>query len=456
MSLEPMRAISSNETMSRSWTLRFNGMTPEMRATLRGAKDEVLGHLPRLLTEFYAHIAEFPETAARFTRPEIVDRARNAQIRHWTMILDGEFGEDYFSSTERTGAVHYRLGVSSSAYLGAYRHLLSALIGAILPTSLGRRLVAGNRTQLAQALIAAVFIDMDSVMRTFIGLMESDRREDLRKVAETLDERLKPIMQRVGDSGRHLEGAADRMSGIAAGNTAKSTAIAAATEQASMNVQTVATAAEELSASIDDIALRADEAARVAETASRTMSATGEQVARLVEATREIGQVVGLIDSIASQTNLLALNATIEAARAGEAGRGFSVVATEVKQLATQTARATADIASRISGIQISTEQSAGSIREIGEIITRLTTIAGTISSAVSQQKLATEEIARNVMEASCGTRDVAGNVSAFAEANGLVADNAGAVLSTARTLTSEAESMQAELQSFMATLRSA
>ena len=130
-------------------------------------------------------------------------------------------------------------------------------------------------------------------------------------------------------------------------------------------------------------------AASVAQSASEGAGAGGAVVGEVIDSmacidasSRRISDIIGLIDSIASQTNLLALNATIEAARAGEAGRGFAVVASEVKQLATQTAKATADIASRISGIQVSTEHSAGSIREIGDIIARLTTIAVTISEA--------------------------------------------------------------------------
>lgn len=447
-------ASATEQSASREWSLKFNDVTPAMRSRLRAAKPDILKILPDMLDDFYRHIANFPETQSRFSSGTSSDRARNAQLKHWSMILDAEFGEAYFESTRRTGTVHYRLGVSSSAYIGAYRHLTGSMVAKVIRLSPLQRLMGHDRTQLVQDLISVAFIDMDSVMQTFIGLMEQDRQEGLRKVAETLDQRLQPIVLKVGDSGRALESAAGQMSQIAGETTTKSTTIAAATEQASMNVQTVATAAEQLSASIDDIARRADEASEVAESASRTMAQTAEQVTRLLEATREIGQVVGLIDSIASQTNLLALNATIEAARAGEAGRGFSVVASEVKQLATQTAKATADIAARISGLQNSTEQSVGSIRAIGEIITRLTEIGATISQAVGQQKQATDEIARNVLEASCGTRDVAGNVSGIAEANGIVSANAGTVLRTAQDLSAQAQAMRGELESFMAGLK--
>jgi methyl-accepting chemotaxis protein len=444
------------EGKARAWTLDYNGMDEAMRATLRRGKPEIMAALPAMLDAFYRHIANFDATRSKFASETSSARARSMQMRHWEMILDARFDDAYFESTRRTGEVHYRLGVSSSAYIGAYRHLVGAMVTWATRLTPMERLRGHDRSELVNALVTVAFIDMDCVIRTLIELMERDRQAAIRTVAEDLDRGIQPIVLRVHDAGRDLEKAAGRMSEIAGETTAKSTTIAAATEQASMNVQTVATAAEELSASIDDIARRADEAASVAEAASRTMEVTAEQVNRLFDATREIGQVVGLIDSIAAQTNLLALNATIEAARAGEAGRGFSVVASEVKALATQTAKATSDIAQRIAGIQTSTEQSAGSIREIGEIIVRLNTIAMNISEAVTQQKLATGEIARNVLEASCGTRDVAGNVSAIAQATGDVSGNASKVLVTARGLSAEADAMGSELERFMAGLKTA
>ena len=139
---------------------------------------------------------------------------------------------------------------------------------------------------------------------------------------------------------------------------------------------------------------------------------TNERVGELSKAAARIGDVVELINSIAEQTNLLALNATIEAARAGEAGRGFAVVASEVKALAAQTAKATDEISHQITGIQAATHDSVGAIKEIGATITRIADIASTIAATVEEQGAATAEIARNVGEAAKGTAEVADKIT--------------------------------------------
>ena len=132
---------------------------------------------------------------------------------------------------------------------------------------------------------------------------------------------------------------------------------------------------------------------------------TNDTVRSLSEAGQKIGDVVQLINDIASQTNLLALNATIEAARAGEAGKGFAVVASEVKNLATQTSKATDEIATQISGIQSATEESVSAISSINAVIEEINNIAASVASAVEEQGAATDEIARSVEQAAAGTR---------------------------------------------------
>src|SRR5690606_41209346 len=139
---------------------------------------------------------------------------------------------------------------------------------------------------------------------------------------------------------------------------------------------------------------------------------TNGKVESLVDAAQKIGDVVKLIQAIAEQTNLLALNATIEAARAGEAGKGFAVVAGEVKSLATQTARATEEIAAQIAAIQAATGDAVKAIGEIGATIKEIAQIATTIAGAVEQQGAATQEIARNVQQAAAGTRAVSSNIA--------------------------------------------
>jgi methyl-accepting chemotaxis protein len=177
-------------------------------------------------------------------------------------------------------------------------------------------------------------------------------------------------------------------------------------------VQTVAAGAEEMGASIREIANNANDAARIAGDAVSLVRDTNATVSQLGDSSRAIGEVVGLITSIAGQTNLLALNATIEAARAGEAGKGFAVVANEVKELAEETARATEDIVRRIEAIQHDTTGAVAAIAQIDEVIGRISDYQTTIASAVEEQTATTNEMSRSVGEAAQGTGSIAESVA--------------------------------------------
>ena len=176
----------------------------------------------------------------------------------------------------------------------------------------------------------------------------------------------------------------------------------------------------------------------------------------LTEATARIGDVVGLISSIAAQTNLLALNATIEAARAGAAGRGFAVVAAEVKELAGQTARATEEITGQIAAIQASTGQAAGAIGQITARIAQISEVATSIAAAGEEQGAATQEIVRNVSQAAQGTGEVTGNIAGVAGAAEETGAAASQVLGAASELSRQSEHLSAEVARFLDTVRAA
>jgi methyl-accepting chemotaxis protein len=202
--------------------------------------------------------------------------------------------------------------------------------------------------------------------------------------------------------------------------------VATAATQASDNVEAVAAAAEEMTTSVNDIGRQVQDSARIAGTAVEQARKTDDRINELSQAASRIGDVINLITSIAEQTNLLALNATIEAARAGEAGRGFAVVAQEVKQLASQTAKATSEIGGQITNMQVATQDSVVAIKEIGGTIGHISEIASAIAAAVEEQGAATKEIARNVQQAARGTEHVSGNivgVNQTAEQTGVAAD---------------------------------
>ena len=264
---------------------------------------------------------------------------------------------------------------------------------------------------------------------------EQDRQIERGKQMEVavteFDKIISEVVTVVSSAASELQSTSQSLSATAEETTRQSNAVAAASEQMTQNVQTVASATEELSSSITEIGKHVNELTLIVGEAVTQAQDTNSKVDGLSEAAKKIGDVVTLINEIASQTNLLALNATIEAARAGEAGKGFAVVASEVKSLASQTAKATEEIAGQIRAIQESTESSAQAIQAITQTISRVNEISTTIASAVEEQGSATQEIARNVQQAAAGTAEV--DVQHFRRNRGVPAHKRGIDASSER-----------------------
>ncbi|MGB8840334.1 MAG: methyl-accepting chemotaxis protein [Aliidongia sp.] len=240
------------------------------------------------------------------------------------------------------------------------------------------------------------------------------------------------------------------MAGTADRTTKQASAVAVAADEAAANVQTVAAATEELAASINEITQQVTKSSTIAGQAVREAERTGLTVTSLLDAAQKIGQVVQLINNIASQTNLLALNATIEAARAGEAGKGFAVVASEVKGLANQTARATEDITAQVLAMQHATQEAVEAIGRIDQTIAEMNEISTSIAAAMEEQGAATQEIARNVDQAATGTSAVSHNISEVIKAAGDTGTAAAAVLTAADQLSRQTEGLRADYQTFI------
>jgi methyl-accepting chemotaxis protein len=232
--------------------------------------------------------------------------------------------------------------------------------------------------------------------------------------------------------------------------------VAAAAEQASANVAVVSVAAEELSSSVSEIGRQVVQSVEISQTAVSEANSTAGIVQELSHAAGKINDIIAFISNIAAQTNLLALNATIEAARAGEAGRGFAVVAAEVKELATQTAKATADISDQIGAIQSSTNRAVTAIGSIAGTIQSMSDYSSAIAIAVEEQGSATNEIVRNVTQASAGTAEVTANIGTVATTTQHVGDAAGRVKELAGDLSTQSQALATEMTRFLATIRAA
>ncbi|MFM8954021.1 MAG: methyl-accepting chemotaxis protein [Planctomycetaceae bacterium] len=247
----------------------------------------------------------------------------------------------------------------------------------------------------------------------------------------------------LASSSEELTSVSQQMSAAAEQTTAQANLVSAAAEQVSGNARTVSGSIDNLVASIHEITRNAQDAAITARRAVEMASATSSTMAALGRSSNEIGAVIKVITSIAEQTNLLALNATIEAARAGEAGKGFAVVASEVKELARDTAKATEDIGGRIESMQGDTRRAVDEIAEIGKVIEEIDNLQAKIAAAVEEQSVTTSEISRNIAEATTGSSEIAENIVQVAQAAQSTAEGASNTQVSSQELSRMAQALQ-------------
>jgi methyl-accepting chemotaxis protein len=276
------------------------------------------------------------------------------------------------------------------------------------------------------------------------------RAEKIRQMTLDFDRHVGDTVASVEQTAQTLEDTAQSMSAVAQKTTSQSQDVAMAAGQSQGNVETVASAAEELSASIREISSHVVASADIARKASAAANRSTELVGGLETSASKIGEVVKLINDVASQTNLLALNATIEAARAGDAGKGFAVVANEVKTLASQTSRATDEIAQQIAAVQQATRNAATANKDVATIIGQINEIATTIAGAVEEQGAATNEIARNIQQAAASTAEVTDHVEDMRAGAEQTTAAAKGLQEEAEKMADQAETLRKEVDTFL------
>ncbi|WP_321502454.1 methyl-accepting chemotaxis protein [Breoghania sp.] len=276
------------------------------------------------------------------------------------------------------------------------------------------------------------------------------RQERIEQLIATFRASSQDLLSSVEATNRGLQSTAAGLESVAAASAEQASAAAEASGEAAGNVQTVASAAEELSSSISEISNQVVRTTEIVAQANSAAQSSNEKVAGLAHSAQKIGDVVSLIRDIAEQTNLLALNATIEAARAGEAGRGFAVVAAEVKELATQTSRATEEISTQIASIQAATEDTVNAIGAISGTMNEVNGYTSAIAAAVEQQGVATMEISRNIQNAAELTQTVVRNIGSLDEAVHETNQSAASMLTASGDATSKSATFREEIARFL------
>lgn len=267
-----------------------------------------------------------------------------------------------------------------------------------------------------------------------------ERNDRFEKIGGEFETQMGKIVESVIGAVADLQSISEAVNTTSNSANEQSTIVASGAEEASANMQGVASATEELTSAIWEINRQVVQSAEITRSAVSKSEQMSEQIDGLTGASRKIGDVIELINAIADQTNLLALNATIEAARAGDAGKGFAVVASEVKNLAAQTARATEDTKKQIDSIQAATEKAVMANAEISETIKNVNEISTTIAAAVEEQSAATNEIARNVAEAATGTTDVSSSIVLVLDSNVETLKASEKVVQTSHILSEQGE----------------
>jgi methyl-accepting chemotaxis protein len=346
-------------------------------------------------------------------------------------------GAERFAQAQRIGAAQrlWSIGLIAASILG------SILIADLLARRITAPLLLVERA-LARVAEGDLSARLEDLSRDEVGSTARSLNQSLDKLGRALGliSARTEALQRMS---ANLTGLGRQLDEVAVESTSQCTMVASSTEEVSANVNTVAASSEEMRATVQEIAKSSTAAATVARSGLATAGEANALMGQLDRSSQEIGQVVKLITAIAEQTNLLALNATIEAARAGEAGKGFAVVASEVKELAKASARATEEITQKIVGIQEATAKGVAALGSIAGIIKQISEQQGSVATAIEEQSAATAEIGRNASEAAAATGLLSKTASSLAEAAQSTSDGASAALREATSLSALATELQ-------------
>jgi methyl-accepting chemotaxis protein len=365
-------------------------------------------------------------------------------------LLTNRIGGSVSEPLERISAILERLiGQDYSVEIDGSQR--SDEIGALARAAMALRETGLEKAKLEESEAELREREAGSIQRA-----EMQRRAALAATAEDFEKTVMEVVNTVAAIATQIESGSRETNVAAARSRTVSSSVASAAGQASNNVQAMAIATRQMSKSIAEVAQQVSESSAIAQRALDKARDTDAIVSGLAESAQKIGEVISLIQSVAGKTNLLALNATIEAARAGEAGRGFAVVAGEIKNLAGQTASATAAITDQIISMQQVSSEAAEAIGHIRGTNVELSQILGSVAAAVEEQAMATKQISENTGEVAAGTDNVAQSITAVREGAEATEVAARDGLEAASELARQANGLKAEVDRFLTNVRAA
>ncbi|MGH6817366.1 MAG: methyl-accepting chemotaxis protein [Methylovirgula sp.] len=438
---------------------RFYEIDVETIALLKENKAFLFQEFVDALYAFYMHYRPVAGASSPYQSDESLAYSREYNERHWQIMIEGRFDAEYERSVEALHNMRGQLGFEPRWCPSGYNFVIAWVVEAIalrLPAK-GFEIWRKRRCAALQAAYMRItMLDMSYIVDVYIHGTLSERQRTLSHLAESFETAVAGIASGVAAAAERLRKTADALTHSADSTNLQSMAAATASKEAAANVEAAAAATGHLSHAIGQISAQVHESNQIAGRAAGEADRTQDAVHSLSEAADRIGGIIDLISNIAGQTNMLALNATIEAARAGAAGRGFAIVAQEVKGLAHATSKATSEIGAHVDGIQAATQHVASFITSVAKSTQQVSAIAIAAETAVAEQDAVTQEIARRVEEAARGTHAVTSNIVGVTETAANSSAAAKELLKSATDLTRQSEVLSKQVEDFLRTVRAA
>jgi methyl-accepting chemotaxis protein len=426
---------------------RLAGYQP-LSAKDRDRLSRLLGKVgSSVLRGLYRAIGTDPELAAKITVP--LDGIERRQAAHLVGLISNPDGADYLGRVDQIGRTHVRIAVPPEMYVAAYAATLGPLIeaiGSLHPWS-GR-----EASRLAAAFVRLAMLDMAMVLAVYdegVQQQVDSRRRKIEGAIKEADKMLTGVFADLESGARNLHGSVVTLQREAAAADETCAAASGVLSDVKARLDATANASATFQRSIAEVGESATGAADLAREATQQGVDAREAVDVLTENGKKIDSVVKLISEIAEQTNLLALNATIEAARAGEAGRGFSVVAQEVKSLASQTAKATGEIAAQVGAMQSATTRAAAQIAAIVKCVERMGRVVNTIVEATRGRDQAAKTVAAETSAVTGTFGSVSRALEETVSSSANTRSAASHVSEVSRTIETRAEEARRMLESF-------